>query len=111
MKASCSSLPPRIFHLPPSGFKKIKGRSRMSSRSKSTDHGDAYGDGAAAAAAAAAGAAPTESESWEEFRHPQFRRGRRDLLVGIKRQKDSGRLKRKRGERTHGEKQAPLGDW
>ncbi|CAN0383228.1 unnamed protein product, partial [Ectocarpus sp. 13 AM-2016] len=39
-----------------------------------------------------------ESDSWEEFRHPQFRRGRRDLLVGIKRQKDGGRLKRKRAD-------------
>lgn len=36
-------------------------------------------------------------DSWEEFRHPQFRRGRRDLLVDIKRQKDGGRLKRKLG--------------
>lgn len=39
-------------------------------------------------------------ESWEEFRHPQFRRGRRDLLVGIKRQKDGGRLNRKRGVKS-----------
>lgn len=39
-----------------------------------------------------------EPESWEEFRHPRFRRGRRDLLGGITRQKDGGRLKRKRGE-------------
>lgn len=50
---------------------------------------------------AAQGAAATDRgehpESWEEFGHPQFRRGRRDLLVDIKRQKDGGRLKRKRG--------------
>ena len=70
------------------GFKKVKGTS--SSRPRGTSGGAAAGGGAEAA--------PTESESWEEFRHPQFRRGRRDLLVGIKRQKDGGRLKRKRGK-------------
>lgn len=47
---------------------------------------------------AAGAAAKTESESWAEFRHPQFRRGRRDLLVGIKRQAN-GHQKRKRGMR------------
>lgn len=41
-------------------------------------------------------AATTELKSWAEYRHPQFRRGRRDLLVGVKRQ-DSGHRKRKRG--------------
>eukprot|EP00903_Cladosiphon_okamuranus_P008138 g7838.t1 len=71
------------------GFKKTKGRARASSRSKFTDPDTRVGGAAPAAA-------PTESDSWEEFRHPQFRRGRRDLLVGIRRQKDNGRLKRKR---------------
>ncbi|CAN0182777.1 unnamed protein product [Ectocarpus fasciculatus] len=39
-----------------------------------------------------------EPDSWQEFRHPEFRRGRRDLLAGIKRQKDGGRVKRKQAE-------------
>ncbi|CBJ34094.1 n/a [Ectocarpus siliculosus] len=65
------------------GFKKVRGRgasSRASSASSS-----AQGEAAEA----------EESASWEEFKHPQFRRGRRDLLVGIKRQKDDGRMKRR----------------
>lgn len=48
------------------------------------------------------GASRSESsDSWEEFMHPQFRQGRRDLLVSIKRQKDGGHLKRKQGVTTH----------
>lgn len=60
---------------------------------------------------AAATAAAKESESWEEFIHPLFRRGRRDLLVGIKRHKDGGRLKRKQGvwcDRADGVHAIPL---
>lgn len=38
-----------------------------------------------------------EAHSWQEFKHPQFRRGRRDLLMGIKRQENGERLKRKKG--------------
>lgn len=78
---SLGLIPPRL------GFKKVKGGS--SSRPRSIG-GTAAGEGGAAVGV-------KDSESWEEFRHPQFRRGRRDLLVGIKRQKDGGRLKRKRG--------------
>ncbi|CBJ33315.1 conserved unknown protein [Ectocarpus siliculosus] len=45
------------------------------------------------------GASRSESsDSWEEFMHPQFRQGRRDLLVSIKRQKDGGHLKRKQDD-------------
>eukprot|EP00752_Nemacystus_decipiens_P011167 g9921.t1 len=68
------------------GFRKIKGST--SSRSKS-------GDGATHCRAAAT---PNGPQSWEEYTHPQFRRGRPDLLVDIMRKKDSGRSKRKRAE-------------
>ena len=77
------------------GFKKVKGGA--SSRPRSAAAGAAAGEGGAVVGVGSA-AAGKDSESWEEFRHPQFRRGRRDLLVGIKRQKDGGRLKRKRGK-------------
>lgn len=50
---------------------------------------------------AATGGAAEDSESWE-FRHPHFHRGRRDLLVGIKRQKNGGCLKRKTGVLSEG---------
>lgn len=44
------------------------------------------------------GAAAMDSHSWEEFSHPHFRRGRRDLLAGIKRQQqDKGRSNCKKG--------------
>lgn len=76
-----------LWHIAPPGFRRVKGKS--ASRLSSAD------DSMHGAAAAAAGA--KESESWEEFIHPLFRRGRRDLLVGIKRHKDGGRLKRKQG--------------
>lgn len=66
-----------------SGFKKVRGRG-ASARAGSASSG-AQGEAAEA----------EESASWEEFKHPQFRRGRRDLLVGIKRQKDDGRMKRR----------------
>ena len=85
LASSAANLPP------PAGFKKTKGRPRTSACLRTAEDGTGA-DGVEAEAA------PTESESWEEFRHPQFRRGRRDLLVGIKRQKDGGRLKRKRGK-------------
>lgn len=74
--------------LPYPGFKKMKGRT--SSRSRSADSATHGG----------AAATPKKVESWEEYAHPQFRRGRRDLLVGIKRRKDCGRLKRQRGMTT-----------
>ncbi|CAM9634610.1 unnamed protein product [Scytosiphon promiscuus] len=76
------------------GFKKVKGGA--SSRARAASSNGTQG------AEAGLGAATRESDSWEEFRHPQFRRGRRDLLVGIKRQKDGGRLKRKRGGIANG---------
>ncbi|CBJ31835.1 Heat Shock transcription factor [Ectocarpus siliculosus] len=68
------------------GFKKVKGdpASRMSSASSVHPPPSAV--------------AADESDSWQEFRHPEFRRGRRDLLAGIKRQKDGGRVKRKQAE-------------
>ncbi|CAM9487148.1 unnamed protein product [Ectocarpus sp. 4 AP-2014] len=68
------------------GFKKVKGgpASRISSASSVHPPPSA--------------AAADESDSWQEFRHPEFRRGRRDLLAGIKRQKDGGRVKRKQAE-------------
>lgn len=59
--------------------------------------GGAQGAAAAAAAGAAGAGDAGDSAPLHEFMHPQFRRGRRDLLVGIKRHKDSGRVKRKRG--------------
>ncbi|CAN0097995.1 unnamed protein product [Ectocarpus sp. 12 AP-2014] len=68
------------------GFKKVRGRGARS-RAGSASSG-AQGEAAEA----------EESASWEEFRHPQFRRGRRDLLVGIKRQKDDGRMKRRQAD-------------
>ncbi|CBJ33317.1 Heat Shock transcription factor [Ectocarpus siliculosus] len=71
------------------GFKKVKGGASTRSRSSAADSQGEAGAGSTGA---------RESDSWEEFRHPQFRRGRRDLLVGIKRQKDGGRLKRKRDD-------------
>ncbi|CAM9252063.1 unnamed protein product, partial [Hapterophycus canaliculatus] len=70
------------------GFKKVKRRASSSPGFAS------YPSGQGAMAMGAA-AAVNESDSWEEFSHPQFRRGRRDLLAGIKRQKDKGRSKRK----------------
>lgn len=73
------------------GFKKVKGVG--SSRSKLIP-GTTQG--------AAAARRDGNLDSWEEFAHPLFRRGRRDLLVGIKRQKDSGRLKRTRGVTLEG---------
>lgn len=69
-------------------FKKVK-REASSSRSRSTI--DTSADMQAAATAV------NESHSWQEFKHPQFRRGRMDLLVGIKRQEDVARLKRRKG--------------
>ncbi|CAM9421400.1 unnamed protein product [Pylaiella littoralis] len=55
-----------------------------------------YGFRKVKAGAMGVGAGSTRNlNSWEEFRHPQFRRGRRDLLVGIKRQQDGVRSKRK----------------
>lgn len=79
----------RPLYLVGPGFQKVKGKAP--SRLSSADGGT---QGAAAVAAAAKG-----SEPWAEFRHPQFRRGRRDLLMGITRQKDPGRLRRRQG--TH----------
>ena len=67
---------------------KRKGWSRLRSSAGGGGGGGAQGETEA-----------EEEESWAEFRHPQFRRGRRDLLVGITRQKDSGRVKRKQGAR------------
>lgn len=64
---------------------------RTSSRSKSGDGAKHVG---------AAGATPKGPESWEEYSHPQFRRGRPDLLADIRRKKDGGRMKRKRGATT-----------
>lgn len=87
---------PTVRHVLQPGFRRVKGKS--ASRLSSTD-GVLHGAVAAAAA--------KEAESWEEFIHPLFRRGRRDLLVGIKRHKDGGRLKRKQGvtaRNTHTEK-------
>lgn len=80
--------PLRPLFLVGPGFQKVKRKAR--SRVSSSEGGGARG---------AAAATEEESESWAEFRHPQFRRGRRDLLAGITRQKDSGRLKRKQGAR------------
>lgn len=58
--------------------------------------GVSAGGAQGAAAASAGGEEETEeSGSWHEFKHPQFRRGRMDLLVGIKRQKDGASVKRK----------------
>ncbi|CAN0473932.1 unnamed protein product, partial [Ectocarpus sp. 12 AP-2014] len=65
------------------GFKKVKGDPASRTSSASSVHPPP------------SAAAVDESDSWQEFRHPEFRRGRRDLLAGIKRQKDGGRVKRK----------------
>ncbi|CAM9353567.1 unnamed protein product, partial [Ectocarpus sp. 8 AP-2014] len=68
------------------GFKKVKGDPASCMSSASSVH------------PSPSAAAADESDSWQEFRHPEFRRGRRDLLAGIKRQKDGGRVKRKQAE-------------
>lgn len=55
-------------------------------------------DGEAVVVAGRGAAAPTKDpDTWQEFSHPRFLRGRRDLLADIKRQKDVGRHKRKQG--------------
>eukprot|EP00752_Nemacystus_decipiens_P011040 g9809.t1 len=75
------------------GFQQMKGKA--SSRFLSSSEGGGATLGAAAAVAATA--AEKESESWAEFKHPQFRRGRRDLL-GVTWHREPGRLKRKQAD-------------
>eukprot|EP00904_Undaria_pinnatifida_P009656 jgi/Undpi1/5820/HiC_scaffold_2.g01094.m1 len=70
----------------PRGFSKVKGSSTRSSLAQS-----AAGNGGKRQW--------QDSDSWE-FKHPKFRRGRKELLVGIKRRKDGGRMKRRRVD-TH----------
>lgn len=76
--------PMALIHLLYPGFKKVKAGTSLRPRvAPAGTQGEGESTGG-------------NPDSWE-FRHPQFRRGRRDLLVDIKRQKDGGRLKRKQG--------------
>lgn len=69
--------------LPDTGFSKVKGSSTRSSSAQGET-----GDG---------GKREWQDSDLWEFKHPKFRRGCKDLLVDIKRRKDGGRLKRRRG--------------
>ena len=74
-------------HVSCQGFRRTK--RTPSPRLSSTGGG---GQGAAAEAAAT-----TRGVTWEEFSHPLFRRGRRDLLAGIQRDTGGARLKPRKG--------------
>ncbi|CAN0259270.1 unnamed protein product, partial [Scytosiphon promiscuus] len=65
------------------GFKKVKERESTPSGPGGSPRGEAVTE---------------DQDSWQEFSHPRFLRGRRDLLTDIKRQKDAGRYKRKQAE-------------
>jgi len=69
-----------FLYIPCPGFQRIKRTS--AARERSTGGG-----------IPGAGAATTRQSPWDEFGHPLFRRGRRDLLVGISRHRAGVRLK------------------
>lgn len=71
----------RTKPLPDTGFSKVQGSSTSSARG-------AAGDGEKCQW--------QDSELWE-FKHPKFRRGCKELLECIKRHKDDGHVKRRRG--------------